>query len=228
MLYQHDPEEARRLLGVPNICVSCGFLALRSRDGELREADEFFRTGAEIDTARFASRRPLCAVRRADFAQEVRDYLASSIEFRDPDNRRRLTERSMNPQPRDILPVIQREDRGCERDGDQPYGWMEWSPGLSPKEHREILDRDFTVKREDERDAALRDWQVEQEERAERRHEEQERRAAAQHRELLKAAKTRFFWDIVIAGTAATLLLATATITGALIQSGVWTLPWAD
>jgi hypothetical protein len=92
--------------------------------------------------------------------------------------------------------------------------FIEWVPGFAPKEHREMLDRQWmlarddrlteeTRKREDARDAAQRQWQKEQEAAADRRHDEQESGEQGRHRQEL----------LVFGG-----VIAIATIVAALIE----------
>jgi hypothetical protein len=55
------------------------------------------------------------------------------------------------------------QDRTCEK-------WVKWKRGFTPKEHQEMLDREWEIKRQDTKDKEIRDWQ----ERQERRHSREE------------------------------------------------------
>ena len=80
--------------------------------------------------------------------------------------------------------------------------FIEWVPGFSARDHREMLDRQRLLAREDDRDAAMlaradrldaaqREWQEKQEREAERRHQEQTDAADKRHKGELEAARGR-------------------------------------
>lgn len=74
-------------------------------------------------------------------------------------------------------------------------GYVKWSRGFTPKEHREMLDRQWMMEREERRDKELRDWQ--------------ERMEGRRHGQNL-------FWF----GIVATVAIVAATIIGAYIERG--------
>ncbi len=84
-------------------------------------------------------------------------------------------------------------------------------PGLTPKEHREALDREaernqqaaiqlFVWEREDKRDKRLEDW----------------------HKDEVESLKGQFRWQIVWFGAAVVI----ATLVGSIIQAGWIARPW--
>ena len=93
-----------------------------------------------------------------------------------------------------------REKVDTERECDDFF--IEWVPGFSARDHREMLDRQRLLAREDDRDAAMlaradrldaaqREWQEKQEREAERRHQEQTDAADKRHKGELEAARGR-------------------------------------
>ena len=117
-----------------------------------------------------------------------------------------------DPLPIDITQVLNQE-RSCS-------GFTEWQRGFTPKEHREMMDRERMLKWQAERDEAstkrdddFKRWQMEfsakqaQTEKDWRERQEQ-------------SAKRRHRWDIFWFVLVASLLVSAATIVGAYIQRG--------
>ena len=127
-------------------CADCGYLAVRNVDSrELEEVEEDFRekgTGPVVE--RHAGnphlrheKQPLCLLGAEGLSEDFR----AAIENKLPENGR-------------VRGIIQKE-RPCRE-------FREWRQGSTPKEHREMMDREFLLKREDKRDADQRAWQSEE------------------------------------------------------------------
>ena len=122
-------------------CSECGFLTFRNfESGALVEVD------AEVrDTARLEyggshgrlNRYPLCFAREFDLAKEFQSALEN------------VPDRELDQDSRQV--VIQ-SNRDCDEN-------TEWQQGFTPKEHREMLDRERLLDREDRRDREVREWQ---------------------------------------------------------------------
>jgi len=80
-----------------------------------------------------------------------------------------------------------------------------------------MLDRKWMLEYEKSRDEAMRTWQEQQEERAERRHIESLREARKTH--------TR---ELVIFGLVVTFIIVFATFVAALIEARLWTPPFVE
>ncbi len=107
-------------------CDTCGFLALRFwADTDLHEATQEFREqGVDVNAALATSRPPRCFVQAFRIDSEAAMHNKDTVE---PD---------MSLLPTTVLAVIQKQDRHCS-------AWRRWILGLSPKEHREMMDRQF-------------------------------------------------------------------------------------
>ena len=123
-------------------CKDCGFLALQFRWAHgkgLAEANQYFRnTGSpglfgnseyELDT------RPICFVRHWNLSEHIMRMVKNKTG--DPES---ASKHALNPMPQEALDVIV-EERECN-------DWTQWHQGLTPKEHREMLDRHALVKRQ--------------------------------------------------------------------------------
>lgn len=122
-------------------CVDCGFLALRnSRARELDEAEDLYRRTGDVtldgDYLRH-ERLPICFARTWNLRDEFHKHIAEEYDVVDRERWLR------SPQPEHTLAIINKERR-CS-------GFVEWQQGFTPKEHREILDRQ-----------EQRDWQERQ------------------------------------------------------------------
>ena len=127
-------------------CIDCGFLAVRDYESrQLAEVDSDFRrsgTPTAIPGSKYHSqeRAPIC------FAQSV-DLQAELLGALEPDYPPRTAKRSemLDAIRGDlILELLHRERPECDS-GDI---FTRWRQGLSPKEHREMLDRQWMLDRE--------------------------------------------------------------------------------
>ena len=135
-------------------CADCGFLAYRNLETRtLAEAEEAFRasgnvpqperslqylgTGAPpISIGGGFGRDPICFARATILLTEVRD-----------------AEQNDAPWPA-VLRVITRE-RECTE-------FTQWNQGFTPKEHQEMLDRQWMLEREERIDRENRRWRAEE------------------------------------------------------------------
>jgi hypothetical protein len=144
-----------KTLETTGLCASCGFLGLWSNEGELWEADENYRLSGQTTSGKISQRRlPICAALRLDFRHEMQEHMRSASTIKPSDD---FNDRTIHPIPEDSLAVVADDTRDCNRTEKQPYGWFQWQPGFSPMEHRRMLDREFMLKREDDRDKEMRD-----------------------------------------------------------------------
>ena len=143
-------------------CETCGFLALRNRyTGTLDEApDSYRRTGW----------RPI--LQQPEEVQQIkgREYIPKPIV--QPYSGQAtcfagVAHLGPNPplganleigiavDPKFVLPVLQKE-RNCDNLGE----WVKWIQGFTPKEHREMLDRQWQIETERKRRNSDRWWRV--------------------------------------------------------------------
>jgi hypothetical protein len=123
------------------------------------------------------ARTPICFARKIPLAKMAYERLGEMEKL--PDVKFGLSD--------GVLGIIQQE-RICSE-------FIKWIPGSTPKEHREMMDRERMLQREDRRDREQREWQ-----------ERQERK--------------RFNWNIIIFGLIVTAILVFAQITSAFIERG--------
>ncbi len=169
-------------------CAKCGFLALRNKESRgLEEAEESYREGVALPLVdggvyyRHES-RPLCFTRNHDLRNEVREE-----------------EKKEEAERRNIGQVIE-ADRKCE-------AFTEWQQGFTPKEHREMLDRQWVIEYQERREMEDKKWREQQEDR--------------QRAWMGKQGKQRFRWEIIIFGGVVTLALIGGQIVAALIQRSI-------
>jgi hypothetical protein len=136
-------DEYRRLVNRDGVCISCGFLSVRDRRGELIEASEAYRRDGRHDaeTVDASMQLPLCTARKAEFVQEIREYLRRTKLVKDNE----VEGRAHRPHDDAVRGVVWKDDRNCQRKDD---GWVRWSPGFTPKEHREKLDLEAILEAE--------------------------------------------------------------------------------
>ena len=184
----------------PHHCYNCGFLGLRAKTGELVEADGSYRVLQAWEPSLFDLLPiPVCAAMRANFFLQTLGRLLSQSDSSDP--MPTSYARARAPLPEDVQVHLFRA-RACFRT-EKEYGWTQHQPGFTPKEHREMLDRQWMLEREDRRDADQRDWQ-------ERVQASVEKRADKRH--------TKELWII---GGVVTAVVVVATILAAVIEV-VW------
>ena len=101
-------------------CADCGFLALRFYYySELHEATKDYREeGVDTDGSGSLSRPPLCLMRAFDLESEVRA----------------LVPKETGIGTNHIVEVVSKP-RKCKQ-------WRQWSMGFTPKDHREMVDRE--------------------------------------------------------------------------------------
>ena len=144
-------------------CIDCGFLATRETETrQLAEVDgEFRRTGLPalaIGSGRYyrSARVPVCFAQSVDLQAEILEYQTNSGEVfasspNDPDRERRLD----SFPPERVLELLEVERPLC----DSSHAFTKWQQGFTPKEHREMLDRESLLEREREWRSADRSTQ---------------------------------------------------------------------
>ena len=115
-------------------------------------------------------------------------------------------------------------------------GWTQWQQGFTPKEHREILDRQWVIEFQAEREDRERTYRADREDadlefreksEAEIRdfREHQERQADNRHSDALKQARMQHNKEMWIVGGAVTIAIAIITLFAAVVERGhVWPL----
>lgn len=162
-------------------CSECGYLAVRARTSrELREAEgEYRKRGLRIAISEHI---PICFAQVRDFREEIiKEKGASNLD-------------SVN-----ITPFISKEIY-CDC-------FIKWLQGLTPKEHREMLDRQWQLDYQAKREKEDKEWREEQRRLDLQWREDQDRKSGKRHR-----------WDLVIIGIVATLLICASTMVAALIE----------
>lgn len=134
-------------------CSECGFLALRDKTtGLLVEANDDYRASGRVPEYIAAYKEyhnyPICFAMAYDLMPEV-EQAAQQQFINGSDDWGKYT-----------LGVINKE-RVCPPHG-KSYGFTTWQQGFTPKEHREMLERQWMRQREDKRDADIREWQERQ------------------------------------------------------------------
>lgn len=145
-------------------CAECGFLATRTSKGRLAEVTETDR--------QYGRRWPLCAIQKADLREDVKkriptereEIVASGdiqvrMEVHRPGQPPEISYRSDDyllasaAQSAATKWVLSLPRPDCERDG-----FVKWWPGFSPQEHREMLDRQWMLDREENLARENRRW----------------------------------------------------------------------
>lgn len=160
-------------------CDTCGFLVMRAwSDTVLHEATQDYREKGR-DEGSSLSRPPLCFALAARLDREVEEHT------------RERAGPNMSNAEQDLLAVIQRTDRNCSK-------WRKWEMGFSPKEHREMMDREWMLK-----------WQADREE-ADRKWREKQRQEDKQWRRI----------ELIVIGIIGVLVAGGFAVLGAFIQRG--------
>ena len=160
-------------------CAECGYLASRNYESrQLAETETQTRNeGVDVYTIDgLIYESPICFMQVFDLRSEFGNYAL----------------------PEQIKAVIQ-QSRECNE-------FVKWKQGFTPKEHREMMDRQWMQKYQDERDEKDRKWREEQRRVDLEWREKQERETRNRHR-----------WDLIIMGIIATILISAATIGAAII-----------
>ena len=132
----------------PHRCSECGFLGLRANTGELVEADEDYRIEGDWNSLLFDSLPlPICAAMRFNFVAEKATQLV--IESNDAGSSPTKTsvitawERARGSSIQEVQAYLDAV-RACFPT-DSKHGWTQHQPGFTPKEHREMLDREWRL-----------------------------------------------------------------------------------
>jgi len=168
-------------------CADCGFLAQRHIETrELRDAEEALRKSGKN-------------LYHLSHDRKSKVYIYEVP----PLCTKRQTEFPTEEQP--IFEAVQQE-RQCSV-------FMRWLPGFTPKEHQEMLDRQYLMEREDRRDEEMRGREDRRDELAEARYQEQMKEQRAEHKR-----------ELLVLG----LLMIAAVLTAAVINAGwIPKPPWA-
>lgn len=129
-------------------CSECGFLTIRNfTDGSLIEASDIYRQCGDVPFRNWQqlSYIPLCFVRAYNLREELEKVDLHGTQMADGGR----PEAGWTEQ---LLTVIAGE-RECE-----PF--TEWQQGFSPKEHREMLDRDNMLRWQRDREESDRAFQA--------------------------------------------------------------------
>ena len=122
-------------------CTSCGFLAFRTQAFSelpvpyLAEADQTTRDEGYNKQNAIYDIWPICFMRESGFMRERSQFPRSSA---------------------DVVEATKgmlKRDRECSE-------FTEWRQGFTPKEHREMLDRQWMMEREDDRRKSDRRWRI--------------------------------------------------------------------
>ncbi len=169
-------------------CADCGFLAARNIDTRnLDEVEREFRRSGEPPNQIMAGkeigypihkRYPVCFVQEYDLLD--------------------LFEKINGDEYKRFLVVID-EERRCE-----PF--TTWKQGFTPKEHQEMIDRQWKLDFEAKREQEDREW---------RASEEKDRREWQQ-----KQSAKRFRWEVLLVGGVIAVLIVTSQILAAFIERG--------
>ncbi len=134
-------------------CTECGYLAIRNKHNyKLEEAVEEYRQKGILpmlydeighNQHHIHDIRPFCFVQSYDLGNEVH------LEFGNLEGSISKDELGC------VMAVVQKSERDCDKKG----LFTGWKPGFTPKEHREMLDRQWMIERDEKRDADLRAWQ---------------------------------------------------------------------
>lgn len=196
-------------------CSACGFLSLRNKlTGQLDEVDASFRQTAQPPRrdpipvhpelpayGEYPYRcEPICFVQQADLVDEAWGPTGTNVGMR---------KQGYDPSPSMVRPVLEKERPECSE------AYTPWQQGLTPREHREIVDRQQRIEQEEEVREAIWKREDERDKRADERHDQQVEQLRAQH-------KT----ELVVLGGLVTLAIVLSTIAGAMIQAGWFGRPW--
>jgi len=195
---------------VPQVkCKDCGFLSLRNEfTGQLDEASGPYRVSGEppawrkpsISSGGLGANRsggldfpyrttPICFVMEFDLLAE---HLKTGPDYGQMDVSGELAKE-----------IISKE-RHCA-------AFTKWHQGFTPKEHREMLDRQWRIKHEDDVREAV--W---------KREDARDKTQADDHSDLMKTMKSQHRWQLFWFGVA----VVVATVAGSMIQAGWITKPW--
>jgi hypothetical protein len=180
-------------------CSECGFLTLRDKcDGSLLEVTDDYRVSGKVPSflTGEAHNYPICFVMAYNLMPEVEQ--AAQQQF---------TERNegWSDWPEYVLKIITKE-RDCDV---RSKMFVTYQQGFTPKEHREMLDRQWLIANQNKREREDRLWREQQRIEDLQWRETQEEKAEHRHRT-----------DLIIIGIVATLLICAVTIMAAFIERG--------
>ena len=179
-------------------CNDCGFLSLRNRyTGQLEEANEQYRTsGKPSDLRRPGVTHAKSPLEFFDWPHEP-EPICFARAFRLDDEVQR--DQQGNRTAESILEVVG-TDRTCAE-------FCKSHQGFTPKEHREMIDREQLLRWQEGREQIDRVWREEQRRQDLEWREQQERRADRRHR-------SDIFWIAIVASV----ISAAAAITASFIN----------
>ncbi len=176
-------------------CAECGLLAKRlfgTRDLVEVEQDDRSSGYMRHVAGQFVEDAPLCLMGKTDFIKRLQERVANTT-----DTQNRLF--------RDDVAAVLAEEIEC-KDGFYPH-----QLGRSPKKHREMMDRERMLEREDRRDAEMRAREDARDKRIE---------------DLQRQLHNRELWII---GVAVTLALVVGSVAAAIVEGAVssgWEPSW--
>jgi hypothetical protein len=130
-------------------CSDCGFLALRNQfTGQLDEAEVLYRKTGKIQNRLRPGQRPEPHVGVDSFEWPYTDAPICFVQAYD------LADEfyTLADTPLDVL----RAERNC----DDRKLFTPWQQGFTPREHRDMRDRQWMMEREDKRDSDARRWRI--------------------------------------------------------------------
>ncbi len=181
-------------------CATCGFLAvLDPKAGALDGCGSDYRENGELeyrDTAFQHHRWPICFVSAFPLRKEVRDAMDRDGVY------------SGDASSVHVVEVLKRNRDECP-------GFTPWRQGFTPKEHQEMLDRQWRLEFQAQREEADRQWR-DQQRKADLEWREEQRRRDLEWRERESRETRKWhwrdFWAVVIATG---LIVAGASVAGA-------------
>lgn len=190
-LPQTDPSAMR--------CENCGLLAQFRRDTrDLVPAEELFRRRAKVawglEHGDYYDGNPVCVAGKRNF-QILNAY--DNLYHQDGFGWLKVLREDMSEQ--------------CAED------FIRWVPGLSIKDHKEMLDRKYMTEREDRRDAEMRTREDERDARVAARDDAQDRLAQERHDEQMKQLRGQHWRELFVFG----LLIGVATLCAAILDGAV-------
>lgn len=107
------------------------------------------------------------------------------------------------------LSAIQ-EERECSE-------FTEWRVGFTPKEHREMLDRQRMIEREDQRDREMREYELKRDQAIRDREDKRDVLATERHKEQMKTIRGQHWRELLVFGG----LIAVATLAAGFLEGSI-------
>ena len=170
-------------------CSECGYLTVRNMNTYcLDEAGSDFREKGMVALGREYGRNqyplheaiPLCFARCQYLGEKVKN----------------ITQKN---NPTEEVSRIIKEETKCT-------GFVKWQQGFTPKEHGEMIDRQWMMKYQERREREDKEWREQQEDK--------------QRNWMQSQSKQRFRWEIIVFGILVTLALIGGQILAAFIERG--------